>query len=282
MKISLQIFSIVLVSLSGLVHLASAKVTGRGLFGFTNECDDVDPGDNIQVLSAAAETPTNLGLVFGLFQSMLGGSDNSNNPGTSTGFRKVNWDASSVPFDMPSNFFASSVDRGMTVSSASDEFRVSNPTDMSDDKFNSINPDASEDFKTFSPSRLFSPLDNNVFEVKFSIPGTQGVNDGATVSGFGAFFSDVDLKSTTKIALYDKNDCLLAERYVEPYNKGLSFLGIKLEEKIVSKVVITLGTASLNSDPEARARRTLLGTEKGERDIVALDDFLFDEPLQAL
>jgi hypothetical protein len=120
-----------------------------------------------------------------------------------------------------------------------------------------------------------------VFEVTFSIPGSAGSNDEATVSGFGAFFTDVDLKSTTKIALFDKDDCLLAKRYAEPYNKGLSFLGIKLEEKIVKKVVVTLGNAILNSDNESRRVRTLAGTA-AEFDIVVLDDFLFDEPLQAV
>jgi hypothetical protein len=83
------------------------------------------------------------------------------------------------------------------------------------------------------------------------------------------------LKYTTKIALYDKNDCLLAERYAEPYPNGLSFLGIKLEEKIVAKVVVVHGNAVLDGDAEDRRGRILFEVDK---DIVVMDDFLFDEP----
>jgi hypothetical protein len=283
MKISRQLLSassiLVLVSIMS----AAAAAGGRGLGSSNNECDGVDAGDNIQILSTAAATPTDNTMILALFQSMLGGIDNGNNPSALTGFRRVNWDAPIVPFDTPGNFFVSTVDRGMTVASDSGEFRVSDPTPnpSNDLKFSSINAEASADFTTFSAPRLFSPLDNNVFDVTFSIPGTAGVNDGATVSGFGAFFTDVDFDSTTKIALFDKNDCLLAERYVEPFPNGLSFLGIKLSTKIVAKVVVTLGNAVLNSGPESdrRSLRTLFGGRKDEeKDIVVLDDFLFDEP----
>ena len=46
-------------------------------------------------------------------------------------------------------------------------------------------------FSTFSPSRLFTPVGSNVTEALFFVPGTNGAVQ-ATVTGFGAVFTDVD------------------------------------------------------------------------------------------
>ena len=43
----------------------------------------------------------------------------------------------------------------------------------------------------FSPSRLFTPVGSNITEALVFVPGTNGAVR-ATVSGFGAVFTDVD------------------------------------------------------------------------------------------
>ena len=59
------------------------------------------------------------------------------------------------------------------------------------------NPTYGKIFKTFSRSRLFTPVGSNITEASFSIPGTNG-NAPATVRGFGAVFTDVDQPDGTR------------------------------------------------------------------------------------
>ena len=53
------------------------------------------------------------------------------------------------------------------------------------------NPTYGTIFSTFSPERLFTPVGSNITEAVFFLPGTNG-GVPATVSGFGAVFTDVD------------------------------------------------------------------------------------------
>ena len=97
------------------------------------------------------------------------------------------------------------------------------------------NPTYGKIFKTFSRSRLFTPVGSNITEASFSIPGTNG-NAAATVRGFGAVFTDVDQpdgtgafaahKGSTRIDYFDKNSRLLFSSFVPaaPGDGSLSFL----------------------------------------------------------
>jgi hypothetical protein len=105
--------------------------------------------------------------------------------------------------------------------------------------------------------------------VKFVNPAD--VNRAATVTGFGAVFTDSDLEYTTKMEFFDKDGCLLASEYVKPKSNGLSFLGVDFGDKaVVASVKITLGTLALDDVAGAKYFR---GAE-----VVVLDDLLYGEP----
>jgi len=78
------------------------------------------------------------------------------------------------------------------------------------------NPSYAKIFRTFSRSRLFTPVGSNITEASFSIPGTNGTAP-ATVRGFGAVFTDVDQqadgnpnhKASTLIEYLDKDSRIL-------------------------------------------------------------------------
>ena len=53
------------------------------------------------------------------------------------------------------------------------------------------NPTYANIFQTFSPPRLFTPVGSRITEGFFFVPGTNGATP-ATVTGFGAVFTDVD------------------------------------------------------------------------------------------
>jgi hypothetical protein len=53
------------------------------------------------------------------------------------------------------------------------------------------NPTYATTFSTFSAPRLFTPVGSRITEGLFFVPGTNGAIP-ATVTGFGAVFTDVD------------------------------------------------------------------------------------------
>ena len=120
------------------------------------------------------------------------------------------------------------------------------------------------------PLRLFVPVGSNITDGFFSVPGSGGTLP-ATVGGFGAVFSDVDLADTTSILFFDFNGLPIGSPFFVPVSDGgLSFVGILFDagERIAS-VRITTGTTALG----------LADNPANGVDVVAMDDFLFQEPV---
>eukprot|EP00803_Ostreobium_quekettii_P000543 evm.model.scf_1444.5 EVM.evm.TU.scf_1444.5 scf_1444:35713-37215(+) len=206
-----------------------------------------------------------------IFQKVLGGENNGNAPGPiKNGFRAKNWDAPIVPFDMPGTFFRDTVPRGINLLVSGDEWRVSNPpkTDpgFPDNLFDSINKQYPQQFRAFSPERIFAPLTDYVFLCEFSIPGSPK-NEPAYISGFGAVFVDVDNEDTTSMEFFDPHGESLGVYYVPADPQGLSFLGVYFKDEVVATVKVTLGNAKLGQDDFPP-----------NYDVVVTDDFIWSEP----
>ena len=89
-------------------------------------------------------------------------------------------------------------------------------------------------FSTFSPKRLFTPVGSNITKGSFFVPGTNG-GVAATVTGFGAVFTDVDRPDgrrhdnpSTSIEYFGVDGELLYSGSVpaSPGDGSQSFLGI--------------------------------------------------------
>ena len=111
------------------------------------------------------------------------------------------------------------------------------------------NPTYATIFTTFSPSRLFTPVGSNVTDGSFFIPGTNGASP-ATVTGFGAVFTDVDQpdggkphKASTLIEYFDRDGKRIFSSSVpaSPGDGSLSFFGIKFNDARIASVRITTG-----------------------------------------
>ena len=194
----------------------------------------------------------------------------------SDGRREINWDgvgdADADPNPFPPNFFNDPVDgspRGVVLFTPGTSLLVSanaeNPTNT-EVEFGSFKRRFAREFATFSPQRLFSAVDDTVVEILFFEPGT---GNGATVSGFGAVFTDVDRDDNTKIEYLDKNGNLLFSQFVEPgteRRESLSFLGVSFDAgEEIFLVRITSGDRSIS------------GKKRG-KDEVVMDDFIYAEP----
>ena len=136
------------------------------------------------------------------------------------------------------------------------------------------NPSYAKIFRTFSPSRLFTPVGSNITEASFAIPGTNGTAPAA-VRGFGAVFTDVDQPDgvsgkggSTLIEYFDRNNILIFSSFVpaSPGDGNLSFFGIKFDDARIASVRITAGNVAPGPNDDQKS------------DIVMMDDFIYGEP----
>jgi|GEM_PF-1137010 len=214
------------------------------------------------------------------FRTAIGGGTIAGANGSFGGLRReINWDGVpatfSAPNALPANFFNSNSPRGVVFSTAGTGFQVSGATtdtgaaQPAPANFGNIDPSYTTTFAPFSPQRLFTAIGSNVMDVTFFVAGT---TTPAVVQGFGSIFSDVDLANVTGIEYFDTAGRSLG-KFSAPSisgNQTISFLGALFSDAIVNRVRITTGTDALAA-----------GTVDGVKDLVVMDDFLYNEPIAA-
>lgn len=238
------------------------------------------------VVFSATGTDAEITAVLNQFRDALGPL-NANVPGSfGTGRREINWDgvpdSASAPNAFPGDFFNVNVAgraRGAVFVTFGDGFQVSadsdNPTGTPIN-FANVNPQYGSLFRAFSPPRLFTPVGNNVFAVDFFVPGT---NMPATVSGFGAVFSDVDALGSTVLLFISETSPLttvFAPVATTP-SGGASFIGVLFDAgERVSAIEIASGNVRIGP---GQNEGPLSGG--GFADAVVMDDFVYGEPVRA-
>lgn len=207
------------------------------------------------------------------YRALLGEPNNGGQPGTQpAGRREINWDGVpdefAAPNFLPGDFFNAAADpraRGAQLSTPGGGVQASadsdNPTGTAV-RFGQLNPTYGDIFNPFSPERLFSPIDSNIVDLTFFVPGTQ---TPALVRGFGAVYVDVDTDHTA-FEYFDRDGNSLGSFNVPIADNGFSFLGVVFEEPIVARVRIEYGTVALGPDDSV------------ENDVAVMDDFIYGEP----
>jgi hypothetical protein len=223
------------------------------------------------VVSSTGATAASITPARDAFRVALGGGTLAGANGSFGGVRReINWDgvpaAFAAPNNLPPNFFNSNSPRGAVFSTPGTGFQVSGVPP----NFANIDASYSTTFAPFSPLRLFTPLGSNVTDVSFFLPGT---STPATVSGFGAIFSDVDFSTSTTLQFFDAAGNSLGTFPVPatPGTATFSFLGIVLDPGVrAARVRLVTGNSALAP-----------GIADGLSDQVALDDFIYSEPSPA-
>jgi hypothetical protein len=209
-----------------------------------------------------------------------------------TGRREINWDAVPDSFSsgganpFPGDFFnlpggspAGRV-RGAQFGTTG-SFEVSADSDSDGDGnpgpvatlFGNHTPDNADDFAAFSAERIFGLVGANEMDVTFDIPGSPGMH--ATVRGFGAIFTDVELAGSTRLDFYDRDNVLILSQNVPPFEvpgggesfDSFSFLGVMFDDPVIARVRIVNGGFDLDLVPF------------GANDATAMDDFIYGEPV---
>lgn len=206
------------------------------------------------------------------FRAAVGGGTVAGSNGSFGGLRReINWDgvpnSFAAPNNLPLNFFNANSPRGVVFSTPGSGVAVSANAGIAPIEFDNINPTYSQIFQTFSAQRLFAGIGSNVVDVSFFDAGT---NNAGYTSAFGSIFTDVDLMDTTAIEYFD--GAVSLGRFAVPVaNNGLSFLGVRFDAgERITRVRITSGNAAFGP------------TESANVDVVAMDDFIYAEPLRTV
>jgi hypothetical protein len=239
------------------------------------------------IFQAAGPTTESILGTVNAFRAALGDPNNGNAVGPlASGRREINWDGgggvdiTTAPVT-PFNVFLDS--RGGQFTTPGMGLSQAPPSGGAQNGLAGLfnNPTYGTAFSTFSPLRLFTPVGSNVTEALFFVPGFMG-KFPATVSGFGAVFTDVDepdglgpLKrrgnprgASTLMEYFDEDNKLIFSSFVpaSPGDGRLSFFGIVFDDARIARVRITTGNVAPGPDDD------------GENDIVMMDDFIYGEP----
>lgn len=182
--------------------------------------------------------------------------------------REINWDGvpdgRADPNALPGDFFNTTSPRGAVFSTPGSGFLVSANAGLP----TPVRFGFGSDFDTFSAQRLFTAVGSNITDVSFFLPGTA---TAATTSAFGLVFTDVEVAGLTSIDFFDTDgDLIFSRDALVSGNAGLSFVGAVVTGGSIARVRITSGLNTILANGQ-------LGNPND--DVVAMDDFIYAEPL---
>ena len=276
--------------------LVAARAQSQEPFSFSLEpaSDAIAVQDNTTldfvpptVFQAAGPDVASIQGSVDAFRAALGNPNNGNAGPQATGHREINWDGlggadtSTTAPVTPFNVFLNTRGSQFTTpgTGLSQAPRSGGAQGGLAVLFN--NPSYGTIFTPFSNARLFTPVGSNITDALFFRPGSNG-SAPATVTGFGAVFTDVDQPdgsgpgeklgnrgASTLVEFFGLNGELLFSSFVPPSpgDGGLSFLGIKFSDARIASVRITTGDVAPGPDDDSKS------------DIVMMDDFIYGEPL---
>ncbi len=234
--------------------------------GCSKDKEDI-PQNNTVVVSATGDI--NASLVE--FRDLLGGQLNTT-PGAVGGRREINWDA--VPEELlnqklPVNFFnptgpqANATNQRGLVYSAAGNFQVSKTN------FAEVNADAATQFTSFSGNKIFANVSSKLWDVEFQVAGQPMA---ASVKGFGIVFSDVDKPNSTSLEFFNGGKSL--GKFFAPAKQGsnFSFLGVYFKMEKITRIQVSHEGQLESGDLDI--------THNGTADLVAMDNFLYNEPVK--
>jgi uncharacterized protein (TIGR03437 family) len=158
-------------------------------------------------------------------------------------------------------------------------------TAVANDGFVSANAGVADQFPAFSPANTFIAFNNNRIELNFVLPSAPTTTPVPAVTrGFGVVFLDVEQANASSIEYF--NGTVSLGRYFVPVGASgqAQFLGVLFNAPIVTRVVITTGTAAVfnfnNNQVTAGAADQAFSAGQYV-DQVVTDDFIIADPISA-
>ncbi len=222
------------------------------------------------VYSAAGANAESITTAVEAFRQTMGPLNEPGTAGDPAGRREINWDGVppqfTTPNDLPADFFNKTSPRGAVLSNpdaSNIRFQVSAGEGSA--RFENLASGYGNLFQAFSPGKLFISLGTWAYDVDFYRPGT---DEKALVKGFGAVFTNVAIPFTSTVELFGAEGNSLGKFAVQVSPRGLSFLGVMFQERVIAKARVTPGNIAAGE---------VESLDEG-RNVVAMDDFIFGEP----
>jgi len=223
------------------------------------------------VFENAGASPAAIQSQVDAFRAALGTNNGVGNPAVG-GRREINWDAISLQFldPFPAEFFNTNSPRGLVLSTPGARMKVSGDTGTPSFLMRDVTAQewGLTELSFFSPERFFAPIGSIITDVEFFVPGTQ---TRASVRGFGAIFTDIDVANATRIEAFDREGRLIFSRAVarsSVASKGLSFLAFLFDAgERAARVRIINGSHPIDSP-----------FQNPPPDGVGVDDLIYAEP----
>ena len=247
----------------------------------TARAQNRDEAVGATVFQAAGPNSNSILSTITEFRNALGDNNGVTPPPQplTTGRREINWDGGN-PANIATTLTPTPTDnflngRGARFTTTGSGF-VQAPASGLVDVFG--NSSYATIFKAFSPMRLFSPIDSNVTDTLFFVPG-HGDEQPATTRGFGVVLSDIDLPdgsgpsekhgnrhASTLIEFFGINGEVLFSSFApaSPGDGNLTFFGVVFDDARIARVRITAGAVP--------------GADDSQLDVVMMDDFIYGEP----
>src|SRR5215510_3156686 len=241
-----------------------------------------------QVFSGASTTEATNAL--NAFRAAIGGANNGGAATPQTGGRReVNWDGvrlDGTDFNNNTTVIVPNKITGIPVNRFQARgFIYNEVTAVSNDGFVSANAGVANQFPAFSGANTFAPINSNKIEVNFvlvSDPATTPVP--AATRGFGVIFLDVEQANTSSIE-YFNGSVSLGKFFVPAGPSGQAqFLGVLFNAPVVTRAVITAGTAQVFNFSNGQVTPGLADISVNAAqyaDQVVTDDFVLAEPVAA-
>lgn len=240
-----------------------------------------------QVFSGAGNT--NATNALNAFRTALGTNNGATAAPQTGGRREINWDAvllDGSDFNNNTTVIAANKITGIPGNRFQARGVIFNGiTAVANDGFVSANPGVANQFPAFSPANTFASFNSNKVEVSFALasaPATTPVQGAAR--GFGVIFLDVEEANTTSIE-YFNGTVSLGKYFVPPGASGQTeFLGVLFNAPVVTRVVITTGTAQVfnfNNGQVTAGLADITNNATQYADQVVMDDLIYAEPVSA-
>jgi hypothetical protein len=268
------------------IEMNRSKTVGLSMLGAVALAATSAPGQTVFSVGGDATNASIQGTVDA-FRGALGANNGVGGGPFASGRREINWDApaldaSADPNHMAPDFFNNNSKRGALFSTPGNGFFVSrrnagDPTDANL-RFGSVDASYNSEFTAFSAQRLFVADGSLITDVTFRVPSLPGV--AARVNGFGAVFTDVDLANVSRMEFYGAGNLLLHSEFVPAATVGRggqSFLGVLFNGLDVERVRIIAGNVAIQGGLVDGIVLDGIGTA----DVVAMDDFIYGEPVPA-
>lgn len=221
-----------------------------------------------------------VGTAEAAFKAAIGGVNNGTVPSQQpSGLRSLTWDGIGISSPDPAVATPINAHTAALTASAVQPFglELASPVAVANDGFASVNPETFGRLAAFTAPNDAAAIGGNTLELDLVAPATTGSTPVPRATrGLGVMFMNVTVPNTTSVSYYD-GTALLATAYAPTTATGSpSFVGDLFSNPVVTRVVITLGSAMIfgwDGSTVSPGPADSLSTN-----LVAADDVVLAEP----